>query len=48
MIITSTILSQDDSKWPEPNKVGSQELEIVINGKHKAFTLSKLGSFQDV
>ncbi len=48
MIESSEILKEDDKKWPEPNKVGRQELEIIIDGKHKPYSLSKLGSFGEV
>ncbi len=48
MIVTSEILKEEDKKWPEPNKVGRQELEIIIDGKHRPFSLSKLGSFGEV
>ena len=48
IIQTSQILKEDDKNWPQPNKVGMQELEIVIDGKHKSFSLSKLGSFVEV
>lgn len=32
MIQISQILKEDDRNWPQPNKVGMQELEIVIDG----------------
>lgn len=37
IIVDSGILKEDDKKWPEPDRVGRQELEIVIDGKHKPF-----------
>ena len=48
LVKDSHILDQSDRKWPEPNKVGSQELEVSINGSYRLFSLSKLGSYQDV
>ena len=41
-------LSEEDSNWPKPNKVGRQELEIIIGDKHKPFSTSKFGSFAEV
>lgn len=37
IIKESNILKEDDKKWPEANKVGRQELEIIIDGQHKPF-----------
>lgn len=31
--------SEDDSNWPEPDRVGKQELEIVIGGEHISFSV---------
>jgi protein mago nashi len=42
------LIREDDSKWPEPDKVGRQELEIVIGDKHISFATSKFGSYVDV
>ena len=44
----SEIVKEDDKKWPTPNKVGRQELEVLIDGAHKPFSTSKFGSFGDV
>lgn len=30
---------EDDSRWPEPSKVGRQELEIVLGDEHISFTV---------
>eukprot|EP00754_Rhynchopus_humris_P039644 Rhum_TRINITY_DN22774_c0_g1::Rhum_TRINITY_DN22774_c0_g1_i1::g.175979::m.175979/K12877/MAGOH; protein mago nashi len=43
----STILTCDDAKWPEPDKVGRQELEIVAGKEHISFTTTKIGSLLD-
>jgi protein mago nashi len=44
----SEIMKEDDSKWPEPDKVGRQELEVVIGGDHISFATTKLGSLLQV
>lgn len=38
----------DDSKWPEPNEGGKQELEVVLGRDHISFTCSKINSLLDV
>ena len=48
IIVDSGILKEDDKKWPEPDRVGRQELEIVIDGRHKPFQTSKFGSFNEL
>ena len=39
---------EDDSNWPEPDRVGRQELEIVCGGEHISFTCSKIGSLAEI
>eukprot|EP00029_Vermamoeba_vermiformis_P001681 TRINITY_DN11898_c0_g1_i1.p1 TRINITY_DN11898_c0_g1~~TRINITY_DN11898_c0_g1_i1.p1 ORF type:complete len:151 (-),score=34.91 TRINITY_DN11898_c0_g1_i1:138-590(-) len=48
IIEDSTVLKQDDTKWPEPDRVGKQELEIVSGNDHISFSTSKIGSLVDV
>lgn len=48
IIQDSEVLKEDDSLWPQPDRVGRQELEIVMDGLHIAFTTSKIGSLVDV
>jgi len=48
IIAASEIMKEDDSLWPEPDRIGSQELEIVMNNEHISFTTSKIGSLLDV
>jgi len=48
IIEASEIMKEDDSLWPEPDRIGSQELEIVMNNEHISFTTSKIGSLLDV
>ena len=38
------ILKEDDNNWPQPDRVGRQELEIVMGPEHISFTTTKLGS----
>ena len=42
------ILKETDALWPEPDVVGTQELEIVLGDQHIFLCTSKLGSLQDV
>ena len=35
--ITTKLRREDDSKWPEKNRDGRQELEIRLGGEHIAF-----------
>jgi protein mago nashi len=48
IVLESQVLTQDDKKWPEPDKNGKQELEIVLDDKHISFCTTKFGSFMDV
>ena len=48
IIEDSEIMAEDDSLWPQPDRVGRQELEIVIGDQHISFTTSKIGSLVDV
>merc|ERR1712070_61559 len=48
MIEDSDILKCDDEKWPEPDRVGRQELEIVMDKEHISFTTSKIGKLKEV
>ena len=36
-------MAEDDALWPQPDRVGRQELEIVIGDEHISFTTSKIG-----
>lgn len=44
----SEILQEDDKLWPQPDAVGRQELEIVMDGVHVSFTCSKIGSLNEI
>ncbi|KAL5973836.1 Protein mago nashi 2 [Asimina triloba] len=48
IIAESEIMKEDDNNWPEPDRVGRQELEIVMVNEHISFTTSKIGSLVDV
>ncbi|PSS34387.1 Protein mago nashi like [Actinidia chinensis var. chinensis] len=41
-------MKEDDINWPEPERVGTQELEIVMGNEHTSFTASKIGSLVGV
>ena len=44
IVTKSEIIEEDDSKWPEPNTDGRQELEILLDNKHIFFTVSDVVS----
>nr|CUU98896.1 hypothetical transcript [Hymenolepis microstoma] len=48
IILESDIMSEDDSNWPAPDRVGRQELEIVCGDEHISFTTSKIGSLVEI
>eukprot|EP01005_Ploeotia_sp_CARIB1_P001652 NODE_565_length_735_cov_343.485197_g556_i0.p1 GENE.NODE_565_length_735_cov_343.485197_g556_i0~~NODE_565_length_735_cov_343.485197_g556_i0.p1 ORF type:complete len:178 (+),score=39.51 NODE_565_length_735_cov_343.485197_g556_i0:78-536(+) len=48
VIEESEIMKEDDKNWPEPDRVGRQELEVVIGNGHISFTTTKIGSLLDV
>ncbi|CAM9596177.1 unnamed protein product, partial [Choristocarpus tenellus] len=48
IIEDADILAEDDSNWPEPDRVGRQELEVKLGSQHISFTCSKIGSLLDV
>lgn len=48
IVSDSEIMHEDDGLWPPPDRVGRQELEIVIDDEHISFTTSKTGSLLDV
>jgi protein mago nashi len=41
-------MQEDDALWPPPDRVGRQELEIVMGDEHISFSTSKIGSLVDV
>ncbi|KAK2811035.1 hypothetical protein FQN50_002370 [Emmonsiellopsis sp. PD_5] len=48
IIKESEIMKEDDSKWPQKNKDGRQELEIRLGNDHISFETAKIGSLVDV
>ena len=48
MVEDSEVLKEDDREWPEGDRVGTQELEIVLGEEHASFQLAKIGSMLDV
>ncbi|KAI3659301.1 hypothetical protein MP638_003517 [Amoeboaphelidium occidentale] len=48
IVSDSEIMEEDDTLWPEPDRFGRQELEIVYGDKHISFCTNKIGSFMDV
>ena len=39
IIEDSEVMKEDDSNWPEPDRVGRQELEVVLGDEHISFTV---------
>ena len=48
IIKESEVEKEDDKNWPEGDRVGSQELEIVLGDDHLSLTTAKIGSLLDV
>ncbi|KAJ9609422.1 Protein mago nashi [Cladophialophora chaetospira] len=48
VIRDSEIMKEDDSRWPQKNKDGRQELEIRLGNEHIQFETAKIGSLGDV
>lgn len=48
MIQEAEILREDDRLWPQPDRSGRQELEIITGGVHIRFSTNKIGSLLDV
>ena len=42
------ITKEDDNEWPAPDRVGRQELEVVLGNEHISFCTTKLGSLMQV
>lgn len=39
IIAESEITKEDDNSWPEPDRVGRQELEVKMGNEHIHFTV---------
>jgi protein mago nashi len=48
MFVFWQVMKEDDSNWPPPDRVGRQELEVVLGKDHISFTTTKLGSLLQV
>lgn len=48
MLEDSEIIKEDDNEWPAPDRVGRQELEVVLGEVHISFCTTKLGSLMQV
>mmetsp|Transcript_16849 Transcript_16849/g.21871 ORF Transcript_16849/g.21871 Transcript_16849/m.21871 type:complete len:152 (-) Transcript_16849:216-671(-) len=48
IITESEVTREDDNNWPEPDRVGEQNLEIKIGNEHISFTCAKISSMLDV
>jgi protein mago nashi len=48
IIDESEILTEDDINWPAPDKIGRQELEVVLGDEHISFCTTKIGSLLEV
>lgn len=48
MHLADTEPREDDTKWPQKNKDGRQELEIRLGSEHISFETAKIGSLVDV
>jgi hypothetical protein len=48
LLSTSQVLKEDDAQWPEADRIGRQELEIVLGDEHVSFNTAKIGSLLDV
>jgi protein mago nashi len=38
----------DDQKWPHPNKIGKQELDIRVGNEEINFRTSKIGALYEI
>lgn len=48
IIEESEVTKEDDNNWPEPDKIGRQELEIRNGKEHISFNCAKIGSLLNV
>ena len=40
IVSDSEVTAEDDNNWPQPDRVGRQELEIKVGKEHISFTVS--------
>lgn len=41
MVVECEVLKEDDRMWPQPDRVGRQELEIILGGEHICFSVMR-------
>lgn len=41
IVTDSEVTAEDDNNWPQPDRVGRQELEIKLGKEHISFTVRK-------
>merc|ERR1719229_1738350 len=46
IINTSDVLKEDDINWPAPDRIGRQELELVVGNNHISFCTTKIAHWQ--
>ncbi|CAK9302942.1 unnamed protein product [Gordionus sp. m RMFG-2023] len=47
IVEVADIMKEDDKLWPSPDRVGRQELEIVMGDEYISFSTSKIGTLAD-
>merc|ERR1712023_367593 len=48
IIQNANLMKEDDNNWPVPDKIGRQELELIVSNTHISFCTTKIGSLQDI
>lgn len=46
--VVQQVMKEDDNNWPVPDRVGRQELEVIVGNDHVSYTCTKLGSVLQV
>lgn len=46
--VAQQVMKEDDNNWPVPDRVGRQELEVIVGNDHVSYTCTKLGSVLQV
>jgi protein mago nashi len=48
IVSDSEVTAEDDNNWPQPDRVGRQELEIKVGKEHISFTVSLIRKLQNL
>ena len=48
IVSDSEVTAEDDNNWPQPDRVGRQELEIKVGKEHISFTVSLIRKKHDL